>query len=109
MALLMLFQTQALQRKLVLTQDELKRSESKLSTTSKDLEEASDRTNAIAKAIKILESKNMIDEGSKYILGAGRAAPTRPESARPELFSESPARPEARFSFKKKARPGPIL
>merc|ERR1712029_524739 len=33
------------------------------STTSKDLEEASDRTNAIAKAIKILESKNMIDEG----------------------------------------------
>ena len=62
----MLFQTQALQRKLVLTQDELKRSESKLSTTSKDLEEASDRTNAIAKAIKTLESKNMIDEGSKY-------------------------------------------
>ena len=62
----MLFQTQALQRKLVLTQDELKRSESKLATTSKDLEEASDRTNAIAKAIKILESKNMIDEGSKY-------------------------------------------
>lgn len=59
-------ETQALQRKLVLTQDELKRSESKLSTTSKDLEEASDRTNAIAKAIKILESKNMIDEGSKY-------------------------------------------
>ena len=58
-------ETQALQRKLVLTQDELKRSESKLSSTSKDLEEASDRTNSIAKAIKILESKNMIDEGRK--------------------------------------------
>ena len=42
-------------------------------------------------------------------LGGGRAAPTRPESARPELFSESPTRPEARFFNFKKARPDPIL
>merc|ERR1711976_1144351 len=53
---------QALQRKLYLTQDELKRSESKLATTSAELNIASSRTDEIAKAIKTLETKNMIDE-----------------------------------------------
>ena len=56
---------QALQRKLVLTQDELKRTDSKLATTSADLDQASNLTNEITRAIKILETKNMMDEGRK--------------------------------------------
>merc|ERR1711997_1064093 len=46
-------ETQALNRKLVLLEDELQRSESKLATT---------RADDIHKAIKVLETKNMIDE-----------------------------------------------
>ena len=56
---------QALLRKLSLLQDELKRSESKLATTSVDLNNAEDSLNGITRAIKVLETKNMIDEGSK--------------------------------------------
>merc|ERR1711997_1406397 len=54
-------ETQALNRKLVLLEDELQRSESKLATTA-DLSEASTRADDINKAIKVLETKNMIDE-----------------------------------------------
>ena len=53
---------QALQRKLTLLQDEHLRSENKLSQTTNDLNEASDRTDKINRAIKSLETKNMIDE-----------------------------------------------
>merc|ERR1712111_195640 len=53
---------QALNRKLVLLEDELQRSESKLATTTADLSEASTRADDINKAIKVLETKNMIDE-----------------------------------------------
>merc|ERR1712027_178122 len=53
---------QALKRKLVLLEDELQRSESKLATTTADLSEASTRADDINKAIKVLETKNMIDE-----------------------------------------------
>jgi len=49
-------------RKLVLLEDELQRSESKLATTTADLSEASTRADDIHKAIKVLETKNMIDE-----------------------------------------------
>ena len=56
---------QALMRKLSLLQDELKRSESKLGSTSADLNVATTRVDEIARAIKTLETKNMIDEGSK--------------------------------------------
>merc|ERR1719322_1877553 len=55
-------ETQALNRKLVLLEDELQRSESKLATTTADLSEASTRADDINKAIKVLETKNMIDE-----------------------------------------------
>ena len=58
-------ETQALNRKLVLLEDELQRSESKLATTTADLSEASTRADDINKAIKVLETKNMIDEERK--------------------------------------------
>ena len=57
---------QALLRKLSLLQDELKRTEAKLSTTSAELNVATTRVDEIARAIKTLETKNMIDEGSKF-------------------------------------------
>ena len=44
----------------------LQRSETKVATTSAELNVASSRTDEIAKAIKVLETKNMIDEGRKY-------------------------------------------
>ena len=53
---------QALQRKLTLLQDEHQRSENKLGQTTNELNEASDRTDKINRAIKSLETKNMIDE-----------------------------------------------
>ncbi len=56
---------QALQRKLVLLQDEHQRSENKLAQTTNDLNEASNKTDEINRAIKSLETKNMIDEESK--------------------------------------------
>ena len=46
-------------------EDELQRSESKLATTTADLSEASTRADDINKAIKVLETKNMIDEERK--------------------------------------------
>ena len=52
-------------RKLYLLQDELKRVDSKLATTSAELEVATNQVDAIAKATKVLETKNMIDEGRK--------------------------------------------
>ena len=57
---------QALLRKLSLLQDELKRSESKLATTSADLNLATTQVDNIARAMKTLETKNMIDEGSEF-------------------------------------------
>ena len=53
---------QALKRKMVLTEDELERSETKGTAVTKDLNEASERDTRINKAIKTLEHKNMIDE-----------------------------------------------
>ena len=44
----------------------LSRSESKGTITTKDLSEASALADSINKAIKVLETKNMIDEQSKY-------------------------------------------
>jgi hypothetical protein len=58
--------SQALQRKLFLLQDEHQRSESKLSITTTELNSASNLTDDINRAIKGLETKNMIDEESKY-------------------------------------------
>ena len=55
----------ALQRKFTLLQDEHQRSESKLTQTTTDLNEASNKTDEINRAIKTLETKNMIDEESK--------------------------------------------
>merc|ERR1712079_402169 len=52
----------ALQRKFTLLQDEHQRSESKLTQTTTDLNEASNKTDEINRAIKTLETKNMIDE-----------------------------------------------
>ena len=49
-------------------QDELKRVDSKLATTSAELEVATNQVDAIAKATKVLETKNMIDEGRKLKL-----------------------------------------
>lgn len=57
---------QALKRKLVLLEDELERSESKCSTTTAQLNEASNRADEISRAIKTLENKNMIDEESEW-------------------------------------------
>ena len=59
-------ETQALQRKLVLLQDEHQRSENKLAQTTTDLNEASTKTDEINRAIKTLETKNMIDEERKF-------------------------------------------
>ena len=56
---------QALKRKISLLEDELERSESKGTITTKDLSEASALADSINKAIKVLETKNMIDEQSK--------------------------------------------
>merc|ERR1711997_1237528 len=53
---------QALKRKIVLLEEELERSEAKGTLTSKELSEASALSDSILKAIKILETKNMIDE-----------------------------------------------
>merc|ERR1712150_305828 len=52
----------ALKRKIALLEDELERSDSKGNTTSKELSEASALADSINKAIKVLETKNMIDE-----------------------------------------------
>ena len=72
-------ETQALNRKLVLLEDELQRSESKLATTTADLSEASTRADDINKAIKVLETKNMIDEERKSCIGRlGVAEPLEP-------------------------------
>ena len=60
-------ETQALNRKLVLLEDELERSETKLSSVTAHLSEKSNLADEIAKAIKILETKNMIDEERKSI------------------------------------------
>ena len=51
-----------------LLQDEHQRSETKLTQTTNDLNEASNKTDEINRAIKTLETKNMIDEESKFIL-----------------------------------------
>ena len=48
-----------------LLQDEHQRSETKLTQTTNDLNEASNKTDEINRAIKTLETKNMIDEESK--------------------------------------------
>merc|ERR1712038_198471 len=53
---------QALKRKMVLTEDELERSETKGTAVTSDLNEASERDQRINKVIKTLEHKNMIDE-----------------------------------------------
>ena len=47
-------------------QDEHQRSETKLTQTTNDLNEASNKTDEINRAIKTLETKNMIDEESKF-------------------------------------------
>ena len=47
---------------MVLTEDELERSETKGTAVTADLNEASERDQRINKAIKTLEHKNMIDE-----------------------------------------------
>merc|ERR1711922_120063 len=52
---------QALKRKIVLLEEELERSEAKGTLTSKELSEASALSDSILKAIKILETKNMVD------------------------------------------------
>ena len=75
---------QALKRKIALLEDELeryrrepgslrfppnnvsRRSDSKGTITSKELSEASALADSINKAIKVLETKNMIDEQSKW-------------------------------------------
>ena len=59
-------ESQALNRKLVLEEDELLRTETKLAEVTSDLTEKSNLADQINKAIKILETKNMIDEESKY-------------------------------------------
>merc|ERR1711981_520632 len=53
---------QALKRKISLLEDELERSESKGTITTKELSEASALKDSIDKALKTLETKNMIDE-----------------------------------------------
>merc|ERR1712130_486169 len=53
---------QALKRKIALLEDELERSDSKGTITSKELSEASALKDSIDKALKTLETKNMIDE-----------------------------------------------
>ena len=46
-----------------------RRSDSKGTITSKELSEASALADSINKAIKVLETKNMIDEQSKWRVG----------------------------------------
>merc|ERR1712027_250986 len=53
---------QALKRKMVLTEDELERSETKGTAVTAELTEKSNLADEINKAIKVLETKNMIDE-----------------------------------------------
>merc|ERR1719225_503758 len=53
---------QALKRKIALLEDELERSDSKGTITTKELSDASALADSINKAIKVLETKNMIDE-----------------------------------------------
>lgn len=50
---------------MVLTEDELERSETKSAKVTAELNSASDRADKITKAIKTLETKNMIDETRK--------------------------------------------
>ena len=61
-------ETQALNRKLALEEDEFERTESKLVTVTTQLTEKSNLADELNKAIKILETKNMIDEERKYKL-----------------------------------------
>jgi hypothetical protein len=60
----------------------LQRSESKFATVSTELNAASNRADEINRAIKILETKNMIDEASKKDRDLGHL---------PELGSKEPA------------------
>merc|ERR1719323_1792095 len=53
---------QALKRKIALLEDELERSDSKGNITSKELSEASALADSINKAIKVLETKQMVEE-----------------------------------------------
>lgn len=55
-----------MKRKLVLLEDELDRSEKKLTVTTTELNDASNRADEINRAIKTLETKNMIDEGREF-------------------------------------------
>ena len=58
-------ESQALNRKLALEEDEFERTESKLVIVTANLTEKSNLADSLNKAIKILETKNMIDEESK--------------------------------------------
>ena len=60
-------ESQALNRKLILEEDEFQRIESTLVTVTADLTEKSKLADEINRAIKILETKNMIDEERKHI------------------------------------------
>merc|ERR1712061_678260 len=55
-------ETQALTRKMVLEEAEFERTESTLVTVTAELTEKSNLADEINKAIKVLETKNMIDE-----------------------------------------------
>jgi len=59
-------ETKALERKLTLEESEFERTESTLVTVTAQLTEKSNLADEINKAIKILETKNMIDEERKY-------------------------------------------
>ena len=61
-------ESQALSRKLVLEEAEFERTESTLVTITAELTEKSNLADTINKAIKVLETKNMIDEESKQII-----------------------------------------
>ena len=56
----------ALTRKMVLEEAEFERTESTLVTVTAELTEKSNLADQINKAIKVLETKNMIDEESKF-------------------------------------------
>ena len=58
-------ESQALSRKLVLEEAEFERTESTLVTITAELTEKSNLADTINKAIKVLETKNMIDEERK--------------------------------------------
>ena len=88
---------QALLRKLSLLQDELKRSESKLATTSADLNLATTQVDNIARAMKTLETKNMIDEGSEFqCLGEMKKISVFPVQKKMSLFTSCE---DANFCF----------